>query len=358
MRGLNVICAVALMAASASHGYAQSERSDALAQTAQGVLRGGIMALRSGDAAGAVNQLTRALSSGGLSPSEAAYGYFHRAAAHQQLKACSKAIGDYDQALSLAALPLAALPGETVAMAHYNRGLCWLGKHRSEQALDDFSRAIERNSEFAKAHNARGDALSALGRYQDAIAAYQAALRYSNPEPHLTLFSQAKAHFALSQIEGARAALERALLVEPDFAAARDALKRLARGERIDGLTPDRSTRREAETKPDEVVSTAGAVPAGEKANKSDVRPTGGFFLQLSTQYDAAAARAVWRTLVADNHDVLGNLTVHIEPVELGNDETFYWLRAGPFRERQDTEQVCNVLKARGNRCSVISRAH
>ena len=71
------------------------------------------------------------------------------------------------------------LPGEQVAGADrifYNRGNAALAAHKFDAAIVDLQRVVAISPQLAPVHNALGIAYANSGRYQDAIAQFDAAI--------------------------------------------------------------------------------------------------------------------------------------------------------------------------------------
>ena len=97
--------------------------------------------------------------------------YFERGNLNQALKCYQEAVDDFTFVID-------AAPS---AEAHNNRGnaLGDLGRH--EEALADYTRAIELNPQHANAHYNRGNALGDLGRHEEALADYTRVIEL-NPQ--------------------------------------------------------------------------------------------------------------------------------------------------------------------------------
>lgn len=182
----------------------------------------GTRALRENRLEEAVRILGEVIATNGVPPELLAASHYHRGIAHQKLGHFNEATADYT-----AALWLEALPDHVRARAYYNRGTALdnLGQH--QRARKDFDRAIALAPDFAPAYNNRANVLRRMGEYEAAIADYDASIALGNPLPHLPHYGRAVARRALGDIAGARADLERAVALAPDYAPARQALAAL-----------------------------------------------------------------------------------------------------------------------------------
>ena len=89
--------------------------------------------------------------------------YIHFGVINHQKRAFSKAIKDYDQAITL---------DPQYAEAYYNRGLAKGAQGRHEEAIHDFTQAIAINSKYVEVYYNRGFAKYKLGRNEEAIEDY------------------------------------------------------------------------------------------------------------------------------------------------------------------------------------------
>ncbi len=134
--------------------------------------------------------------------------------------------------LILAVLLLVALPlvsacggngGESVAPTgearqHYNKGVEYGQQGRFDDAIAEYSKAIELDPSLAEAYSNRGDAYRALGEIQRAIADYAEAIRL-NPQDAGAYAGRALAYTALGKDREAEDDFEKAveLGVEADL---------------------------------------------------------------------------------------------------------------------------------------------
>jgi tetratricopeptide (TPR) repeat protein len=77
--------------------------------------------------------------------------------------------------------------------AHYDLGLVRAAMGRNAEALQSFDAAVKRKPEFGPAHVARAETLYALGRYQEAARAVQAAqAAHAEVDPQLAALLAAR----------------------------------------------------------------------------------------------------------------------------------------------------------------------
>lgn len=110
--------------------------------------------------------------------------------------------------------------------AHNNLGLALSAHGRIEEAMDHFRQALRIDPGSVEAHNNLGIALDRRGRFEEAIAHYAEALRIapSSPDVHNNLgIALARS----GRTEEAIAHFREALRSNPDFAPARDELRKL-----------------------------------------------------------------------------------------------------------------------------------
>ena len=103
--------------------------------------------------------------------------------------------------------------------AHYDLGKAWFALGRLEDAVAAFGLALGLKPDFAEVHNDMGNVMGVLGRPGDAVAAYERALQI-NPnfaEAHNNL---GNALMAQGRLADAAAAYGRALAINPKYAEA------------------------------------------------------------------------------------------------------------------------------------------
>ncbi|MEU6711800.1 tetratricopeptide repeat protein [Nonomuraea sp. NPDC046802] len=90
---------------------------------------------------------------------------------------------------------------------------------RAEQALADYTRAIEADPGYPDYYLDRGNLLHKLGRREEALADYESVMRLSPPFPE-AYYNRAELRFEAGDVEGARADLDHTLELDPEFVAA------------------------------------------------------------------------------------------------------------------------------------------
>jgi len=91
----------------------------------------------------------------------------------------------------------------TLAITHNNKGLILgtIGEH--EKALGEFDAALELAPELVQAQINRGNTLMRLGRYREALDAYDRAVSKATVNQHVALFNRALAHAAFGNLDQA-----------------------------------------------------------------------------------------------------------------------------------------------------------
>lgn len=151
-----------------------------------------------------------------------AAAHYHRGIIHQKRGAFNEAAADYTTALWLE-----ELPDNMRARAHYNRGTALDNLGQQERAKQDFDLAISLAPDMSAAYNNRANVLRRVGALEAAVADYDQSIALGNPLPHLPHYGRAIAKEALGDIEGARADLQKAISLAPDYAPAGAALAAL-----------------------------------------------------------------------------------------------------------------------------------
>ncbi|RVX44217.1 Tfp pilus assembly protein PilF [Nonomuraea polychroma] len=113
----------------------------------------------------------------------------------------------------------ADLPGEHPIhrlVLHANRAQLLAMAGREEEALADYTRAVEADPGYPDYYLDRGNLLHRLGRDEEALADYEAVMRLSPPFPE-AYYNRSELRFAAGDLTGARADLDHTLELDPDF---------------------------------------------------------------------------------------------------------------------------------------------
>ncbi len=121
------------------------------------------------------------------------------------------AIGHYDLCIRWG-----DLAPSNLATVLYNRGLSHQVLGRSEEAIRDFTRAIEIDPRKASAYNGRCWSRAHLGRPDEALADCDESLRLA-PDDAYALDSRALVYWLLGERDQAKADLRRARELDPAF---------------------------------------------------------------------------------------------------------------------------------------------
>ena len=91
-----------------------------------------------------------------------------------------------------------------------------------------------------------------------------------------------------------------------------------------------------------------------EKKNetKESSAPLGSWQIQLISSPNKAAMEKAWSDLTK-KYVALQKLPHEVESADLGSKGTFYRLKAGAFKDREEADKLCNTIKARGGSCLV-----
>ncbi|WP_428481918.1 SPOR domain-containing protein [Pyruvatibacter mobilis] len=226
MTALALIAAGIVMAGAPGMALAQSQVQPGQAMTAQEAERQLLEKTNAATQALIDNRLDEAMrlfdeiiATNARAPQLMAAAHYHRGIIYQKRGAFNEAASDYTTALWLD-----ALPDNMRARTHYNRGTALDNLGQQDRAKADFDAAIALMPEMAPAYNNRANVLRRMGEYEAAIADYDTSIALGNPLPHLPHYGRAAAREALGDIEGARADLEQAVSLAPDYAPAQTAL--------------------------------------------------------------------------------------------------------------------------------------
>jgi tetratricopeptide (TPR) repeat protein len=120
--------------------------------------------------------------------------------------------GKYDQAISDYTKALEINPMH--AEAYNNRGLAYGQKGQYDQAISDFNKALEINPRDAEAYNNRGTAYGRKGQNDEAISDYSKAIEI-DPESVMAYNNRAWEYTLKGQYDSAVSDLEKALEINP-----------------------------------------------------------------------------------------------------------------------------------------------
>jgi tetratricopeptide (TPR) repeat protein len=360
-----------------------------------------------------VPSLTAAIESRQLDPEALAKALIDRALAYQARERYQNAIDDYS-----AALRVDAMSARTRAIILYNRGLAYQHLDSQAMAIEDFTNALFLDPNFAEAFHGRANALRLSRQYLFALADYEKALAHNPPAPHLLYFGEGLTYEALQRPDDAKRAYLEAVALKPDFAAARDkiaavdgtaavadasvndaasepAFRPIVSGNHpivtgaIDGPdlivrkveqpqavapTPElldagdlplpppaveeyaQMARREpkpaAEPAPAPIRRAAPAAPAPAARAPASA----GWVVQLSSQRDETTAWSSWKKLQASTGGLLAKHAPAVVRADLGAKGVYFRLQVQGLETKQDAQDLCGRLKARGASCLVGNR--
>lgn len=103
-------------------------------------------------------------------------------------------------------------------------------------------------------------------------------------------------------------------------------------------------------------TQTAAAPAAAPKPAATVAAPGGSAKIQLASLKDQAQAQATWGQLQKKYADILGDLTPAYERVDIPGKGTFIRLQAGPLKDRNAAQALCQQLAAKNQGCIVVGR--
>jgi Tfp pilus assembly protein PilF len=135
--------------------------------------------------------------------------------------------GDYDFAVELYEKSLAIQP---TAEAHTFLGWTFHFQGKLDVAIEQCKRAIEIDPDFGNPYNDIGAYLIELGRYDEAIPWLERATEAKRYDPrHFPYFNLGRVYLSKEMYAQARANFQKALLIEPRYKLAHEALENLRR---------------------------------------------------------------------------------------------------------------------------------
>lgn len=140
-------------------------------------------ALRGNDAQRAEMLATQMMAAPQLAPLDVAYLHMNRGLAREKLGHLDEALSDFS-----AAIDANVLPAAEQARALFDRGVTLDEAGRTQSAIADYSQAITIVPRYAVAFNNRGNAYRRLKKFELARADYEAALGAGDDEPEFPLY--------------------------------------------------------------------------------------------------------------------------------------------------------------------------
>lgn len=134
-----------------------------------------------------------------------------------------------DNREALRALSTSAKQDPYLPEAHHALGLVYHSMGKLEQGLAQYRQALRLRPKFSEASNNMGILLIDLGRYQDAVAAFEGALSdilYATPT--LAEGNMGWAYYQMGQIDRAREHIGNAVASDPQFCRGYEWLMRIA----------------------------------------------------------------------------------------------------------------------------------
>src|SRR6185295_7901295 len=223
-----------------------------------------------------------------------------------------------------------------------------------EDAIADYTAALQLQPKFAAALNNRANIYRRLGRlaearqdYEDSVAAGNSNLEY--PEYGMGMIAE-----ALGQPSAAREYYRAALRANPQFTLASRRLAALAVDP--DTVTAPTDPVHEPASRVQAVVQPPPALPDGTEGLKpaiDDFHKADGRFIQLGAWRSEDEAKQAWRQLQGSAVAVLGTLAPVIVPVDLPGKGRYFRLRVAQ-PDARTAGNSCAVLKAKGLACILV----
>jgi tetratricopeptide (TPR) repeat protein len=273
-------------------------------------------------------------------------------------------LGEHDGALIdfTEAINVHALPNADQARAYYDRGVTLDEMNRTNEALSDYSAALNLDPAYAAALNNRGNAYRRLGKLDKAKADYQASLAAGNPHAEYPDFGLGQIAEAQGQLDIAREHYRAALAADPQFALATERLAVLGDSAsaplvlhpptRVVAASDDVSLKppKSGGPRPLHLASVAPPLkPVVSERNNAGSDQ----MIQLGAWRGEADAAGAWNQAQATGGDLLANLSPQILPVDLPGKGILYRLRAGPVHGGA-ASRLCDALRAKGQACVVV----
>jgi tetratricopeptide (TPR) repeat protein len=284
-------------------------------------------------------------------------------------------LGDRDDAVVdfTGALNPRALDAPAQARALYDRGVALDELGRVEDAVGDYSAAIALVPKFAAALNNRANAYRRMGRLAQARADYEASIGAGNPRLEFPEYGLGQIAEALGRRSEALSHYRRALDANPQFALASERMAALG-ATAADApvvLRPPGGAAASPSPTDDGTIhlhpparQTAPARPARSPlpppsplAGSLDLRPavgdTAGHMVQLGAWRSSNEASTAWNRLIAGNAALLTGLSPQVVSADIPGRGRYYRLRTGPLPSGK-AGGLCAALAARHIACMIV----
>jgi putative GTP pyrophosphokinase len=124
--------------------------------------------------------------------------------------------GRFDEAAAFYSRILEMSPGRDICSLIYkHRGMAYFARSKYDEAIDDFTSALEMDGDSYKAAYYRGVVHSVMRQYDEAVDDFTQSLRI-NPYQPFCLFRRGQAYYHLADYPGALADAEASLALDPE----------------------------------------------------------------------------------------------------------------------------------------------
>jgi tetratricopeptide (TPR) repeat protein len=259
-----------------------------------------------------------------------------------------------------------ALPATDQANALFDRGVLLDALGRTDDAIADYSAAISLSPHFAMALDNRGDAYRRQAMLPQALADYRAALTSGNGRTQYAYYGLGQIAEAVGDWNSARSYYAKALAADSGFGPARGRLSALGIQPQLGDpdaapivLHPPQAIK-VAQDKPLAAAPPPPVHPAAPSRPKPSrhhddpvLRPAITLVqIQLGAWRNAPDAVAGWKKIMRQASGDLGNLSLHIAPADLPGKGRYFRLRAGPV-SRDQGAALCVLLRKKKLDCTV-----
>ena len=145
---------------------------------------------------------------------------------YQQMAAAQEFVAEGNLDLAANAFGQLSRSDPKIALAHHQRGMCYLALGHSSKAADEFERTLQLNSQFLAAWFDLGIARLQMRRFQGSLTCFQHVLRAS-PNDFEALYYMAVALSEMGLDKQAKDSFRRSIAIQPAFGEAYFGLGRL-----------------------------------------------------------------------------------------------------------------------------------
>ncbi|MGH1350199.1 MAG: SPOR domain-containing protein [Methyloligellaceae bacterium] len=320
-------------------------------------LKAGVSAIASKQYAQAIDHLSKALGSGGLSPEDTAKAYYYRGVAYNGKNEPARSIADFSNALFFKKNPPDLKSKILIARARAYKAVGLVARAENDirasgtggttiSSVSSVSnnRPVNTQRRQVPQQQATGSSSGSFARQErrnkPAVTQGWGASVSSNP-----VRQQQPARIVRQERQQPVARQARSTSSDGNYRSLFDSNAR-----KVESRPIQRQARYQPESRPQQKTEQR------RSFNTSAGAGSGRYRLQLAAVSSENDARAAWSKLVAEHSSLLSNQSPDFQTVNLGGSKSVVRIQIGPFSDKLSTLQLCNTFKQQGLDCFLVVR--